>query len=244
MWTSPWGFGALSAGILWVQLLCPLSNTREVMRQDGVLTAKQGWLSWLRALGMWSIPLPLPRGTGPVCSSEEAGTRQGRTPLRSLPMRWQQEEWEGVSVLLKSPTTLLYEKRHHQGLLVHLACSSGREGLCFVTLGSNNVVTTLWFVGGVCLFFPLGVSVTAYTAVTTNSWDCIFQKGTQTMWRSKGGFLSSLLKKTQLQNLRKVSFIYTYPKHHFLAHRSAKKPQHFFRWWCLSSFSDLKLLIE
>lgn len=29
------------------------------------------------------------------CTSEEARTRQGRPPLISLPMTWQQEEWEG-----------------------------------------------------------------------------------------------------------------------------------------------------
>lgn len=161
--------------------------------------------------------------------SEEAETRQRRTPLRCLPLWFGSRKNEkGIrnpsALLLKSPTMLLY-KRHHQRLLVHLACNSG--GTCvfphFEKWKCSDIF--LWFVGVFCfVFFPFGPSVTAYVDVTTNSWDYIFQKGIQVMWRSKGGILSSLLQKTQLQNLRKASFIYIHPKHHFLAHKLAKKP--------------------
>lgn len=105
--------------------------------------------------------------------SEEAGSRQRRTPLRSLPL-WlgsRKNEKRVNALLLKSPAMLLYEKRH-QGLLVHLACNSG--GVCVSSFWEVTTFYGLWRFFWV--FFPFGTSVTAYTDVTTNSWDYIFQK--------------------------------------------------------------------
>lgn len=75
--------------------------------------------------------------------SEEAGSRQRRTPLRSLPL-WlgsRKNEKRVNALLLKSPAMLLYEKRH-QGLLVHLACNSG--GVCVSSFWEVTTFYGLW----------------------------------------------------------------------------------------------------
>lgn len=102
-----------------------------------------------------------------------------KKPLRSLLLcPWQKWEWEGgqyISATIKSPATLLWEKRCYQGLVVYLARSSGVASPLYV----QGLCNKPWLHSGMGREPALSVAgqlvfseVEQRTANTTDNWMC------------------------------------------------------------------------